>query len=174
MRRYGIHPKALLFFIFSAVALASCYKEPNFALKPEIEYNSIKKDIRIDQFFGGYKDSVVVSVKFQDGDGDLGLNDAEIAEAIKVNNFNYVIKYHRRVNGKYVEYIPLEPLSGFFPRLKNDGKDGPIEGVLSYTMQFLHAFTPKKDSVKFEISIKDRAGNISNSVETDMIILNQF
>lgn len=174
MRSYCIHPKALLFFTFVVFCLSSCYKEPSFSLEPSIEFNSIRKFIRIDQFTTAKKDSVVMTIKFQDGDGDLGLNTEEIGKAQQTNNFNYVIKSYRRVKGNFQEYQSLIPISGFFPRLKDDGKVGPIEGTLSYSMNFEHAFIPKKDTVKFQIHIKDRAGNTSNVVDTEQIILNEF
>ncbi len=166
--------KALLFFVVAGLSVASCYREPSFSLQPEIEFSRIEKFIRIDQFTTARKDSVVISVKFRDGDGDLGLNTEEITKAQQTNDFNYIIRSFRRVRGNFTEYESLVPISGFFPRLKDDGKTGPIEGTLSYSMNFEHAFTPKKDTVKFMIQLKDRSGNLSNSVESEQIILNEF
>jgi hypothetical protein len=66
----------------------------------------------------------------------------------------------------------LVPLSGYFPLLKIDEKPGPLEGTLSYTIQFFHSFTRKNDTLRFDIQIKDRAGNLSNVTETEPIIVN--
>ncbi len=161
-------------FLFTAWLISSCYKEPNFSLNPKIDFDNIKKEIRIDQFTGSNKDSVIVTIDFQDGDGDLGLDETEKAIAQQNDDFNYLIKSFRRKNGNFVEFTPLVPLSGYFPKLKNDDRIGPIEGILSYTIEFPHPFTPKRDTVKFEVQIKDRSGNLSNSVETAEVILNQF
>lgn len=165
------------FLLFAAVAFSGCYKEPEFSATPQIEFESIGKQVRIDQFSGANKDSVVIAVKFQDGDGDLGFNNEEISEAIPNANYNYVVRSFRKVRGSFVEFNNKEdeiPYSGFFFRLKNDDKIGPIEGTLRYSIDFPHPFTPKRDSVQFQITLKDRAGNMSNTVETETIVLNEF
>ncbi len=152
----------------------SCFKEPDFALTPVISFDSITSDIRLDQFIGSTKDSVVVSIKFQDGDGDLGYNETQKAVAQNKDDFNYIVRSFRKKNGKFEGFETLIPLSGYFPSLKIDSKPGPIEGTLSYTIEFFHAFTPKKDTLKFEIQIKDSAGNLSNVATSDEIVLNQI
>lgn len=163
------------FIILAAIgSLVGCYKEVSFDVKPAIEFRSLKKEIRIDQFAGSKKDSVILTIKFQDGDGDLGLNEKEKTTAELKNDFNYIIRIFRKRRGVFTEFIPEVPYSGYFPRLKVDGKTGPIEGTLDYSIDFPHPFTPVKDSLKFQVTIKDRAGNISNTTESEVIVLNEF
>ncbi|MFN3488648.1 MAG: hypothetical protein ACK4YV_05925 [Emticicia sp.] len=163
------------FIILAAIgSLVGCYKEVSFDEKPAIEFRSLKKEIRIDQFAGSKKDSVILTIKFQDGDGDLGLNEKEKTTAELKNDFNYIIRIFRKKRGVFTEYVPDVPYSGYFPRLKTDGKIGPIEGTLDYSIDFPHPFTPIKDSLKFQVTIKDRAGNISNTTESEVIVLNEF
>ncbi|MDP5139851.1 MAG: hypothetical protein NWP83_05190 [Spirosomaceae bacterium] len=162
------------FLLLAAIAFSGCYKEPEFSTSPTIEFDDISKAIRIDQFSGANKDSVTITVKFQDGDGDLGFNNEEIAAAQLSENYNYVVRVFRKVRGNFVEFQPFIPYSGFFFRLKNDDKAGPIEGTLDYSIDFPHPFTPKRDSVQFQIYLKDRAGNVSNTIETETIVLNEF
>lgn len=160
--------------LFAAVTFAGCYKEPEFPVTPVIEFDDITKAIRIDQFSGANKDSVTISIKFQDGDGDLGLNNEETAAAQLSEDYNYVVRVFRKVRGNFVEFEPFIPYSGFFFRLNDSDKPSPIEGVLDYSIDFPHPFTPKRDSVQFQIYLKDRAGNISNTIETETIVLNEF
>lgn len=163
------------FIILAAISsLIGCYKETTFDVKPAIEFKTLKKEIRIDQFAGSKKDSVILTIKFQDGDGDLGLNEKEKTTAELKNDFNYIIRIFRKRRGVFTEFVPDVPYSGYFPRLKADGKIGPIEGTLDYSIDFPHPFTPVKDSLKFQVTIKDRAGNISNTTESDVIVLNEF
>ena len=167
--------KVSVLVVFSVVALVTgCYKEVSFDVKPYIEFKDLRKEIRLDQFSGTKKDSVILTVKFQDGDGDLGLNEQEKAAAQTNKDYNYIIRLFRKKNGNFQEFIPPRPYSGFFPRLKSDGKLGPIEGTLDYSVDFPHPFVLPKDSIKFEVTIKDRAGNISNSIESSVIVLNEF
>ncbi len=175
MRKHVNTPKALIIILMTSLIFSSCYKEPSFGFVPAIEFNDISKDIRIDQYTGAKKDSIILTVKFQDGDGDLGFDTEEIGNIVDRTDFNYVVRLFRKDKGTFIEYKPLETLSGFFPKLKNDDKVGPIEGNLSYRIQIETAFWPyKKDTVKFEVYIKDRAGNKSNSTESEPIIINQF
>jgi hypothetical protein len=163
------------FIILAAIgSLVGCYKETTFDVKPAIEFKDLKKEIRIDQFAGSKKDSVILTIKFQDGDGDLGLNEKEKTAAELKSDFNYIIRIFRKKRGVFTEYVPAVPYSGYFPRLKTDGKLGPIEGTIDYSIDFPHPFTPVKDSLKFQVTIKDRAGNISNTTESEVIVLNEF
>ena len=169
------HFQGFIFFSLLALCLSSCYKEPNFEMTPAIEFEAITKDIRLDQFTGAKKDSIIVSIKFKDGDGDLGLNSEERGTDAKQPNYNYVVKSYRKIKGTFTAFNTPETLSGFYPRLKTDDKNGPIEGILRYRIEIETAFWPvKKDTVKFEVYIKDRAGNQSNTIETTPIVLNQL
>jgi len=146
---------------------------PEFPNTPEIEFADIVSILRVDELTGGYKDSVVISVKFKDGDGDLGYTQREIDSlAERGGGHNFLVKQFRRVKGNYVPYEPLESQSGYFHRLSGD-KPGPIEGTIHYSgIQVYHSFYPyAKDTVKFEIYIRDRAGNTSNTIMTDSVIL---
>ncbi len=167
--------KVSVLAVFSVMALMTgCYKEISFDIKPYIEFSDLRKEIRLDQFSGSKKDSVILTIKFQDGDGDLGLNEEEKKVAVEKQDFNYIIRIFRQKNGVFKEVPQEVPYSGFFPRLKSDNKKGPIEGKLDYSLVYFQDFTPKKDSLKYQITIKDRSGNISNTVESKVIILNEF
>jgi hypothetical protein len=175
MRFYKNIRKATFFYFLVGFVVSACYKEPNFALAPLIEFNSISKAIRLDQFTGAKKDSIVLQINYKDGDGDLGYNADEVGSVVPRTDYNYILKTFRKKNGIYTAFSPQENLSGFFPRLKNDEKKAPIEGKLGYRIQIETAFWPyKKDTVKFSITIKDRASNLSNTVESLPIIINEF
>jgi len=58
--------------IVSLVALSACYTPPEFPIEPSIEYsNIIFKDIE------NLPDSLILTIKFRDGNGDLGLSTNE-------------------------------------------------------------------------------------------------
>jgi hypothetical protein len=171
--RFFNQKATLVTFILGIVA-SSCYKEPVFSLTPEITYAGFEKEILVDAFSGANKDSLVISLDFTDGDGDLGLSETEKAAAEQKQEYNFFVKTFRKKNGKITEFTPFIPYSGFFPRLKNDDRPGPIKGTLSYSIEFPHPFTPKRDSLQFQVYIKDRAGNLSNVATTDVIVLNEF
>ncbi len=161
-------------FLGTIFLLAGCYVEPNFDFKPNIIGIDIRKEIRIDQFTGSKKDSVILTTTFQDGDGDVGVNEKEKAAAQVKNDFNYIVRIFRKKKGVFTEFIPTVPYSGFLFRQRTDDKIGPIESKVEYSIDFPHPFTPVKDSLKFQVTIKDRAGNLSNSVESKLIVLHEF
>ncbi|MFC0184573.1 hypothetical protein ACFFJX_19410 [Pseudarcicella hirudinis] len=121
---------------------------------------------------------MILTIDFQDGNGDLGMTQDEFSgtkvtsPSLKGIN-NYEVKVFRAKNGTFSEVQFSPSLSGFIPfYFKPDGKSGPIEGTVDYSIAFLHAFTPKKDTLKFEVRIRDRALNYSNSVQSSQIVLN--
>jgi hypothetical protein len=162
------------FIILAIVAtLSGCYKETTFDVKPAIEFKELRKMIVFDSFSRIKKDSLILTIKFQDGDGDLGLDTRD--SVLRKQGFNYVIKPFRKKKGVFEEFTNNGvPYSGYFIRLKSDGKIGPIEGTLDYSVDFFQNSVAKKDSIKFQVTIKDRAGHLSNTVESSIIILNEF
>ncbi len=165
--------KIIAGLLISSTFLGGCFSVPEFPLTPEIEFDRISSVPRLDQTIGAYKDSIVISVKFKDGDGDLGYEQREIDSLRqRGGGQNFIIKQFRKDKGKYVEYIPLDPLPLYFHRLSSD-KPGPLEGIIHYNgVQLLHSFYPyARDTIRFEVYIKDRAGNTSNTVVTDSVVV---
>ena len=76
--------KTLLIFL-SSVILASCFDSPEFSNIPKIKFESI--------YFGKARnefspDSLVVKITFEDGDGDLGLEQSFVDEPFPPTNFD--------------------------------------------------------------------------------------
>ncbi len=167
--------------------LWACVKEPEWSSVPAISFQQIQKISKIsnDGFGGQTKiDSVVMSVHFQDGDGDLGITQAEIiANPTKYKDFrNFEVNVLLKKNGKYVPVSFSPSLGGLMNfKFKADQKSGPIEGTVDYSTQFVYAFykgysslfTEKNDTLKFQIYIRDNALQTSNVVETDPIVIFQ-
>lgn len=171
--------KYCLFFI-SASILMSCIEKPDFPSEPSITFESIKVDNVVDQTLSGlgqrvFKDSVTISIGFRDGDGDLGVNETDKEKLEKGGKFNYVVSRLVRRNGKFVVQNPIPSHSGIFVNLKAySSKPGPIEGSLTYSIDFLPLNSSRKDTVKFEVKIIDRANNESNVITTDSVLVNRL
>lgn len=150
--------------------MTGCVSEPKFSLRPDIDFDKIEI-IRTSDQLGNTTDSVTISVKFTDGDGDLGVLD-------QANDpDNYFINVFLRRNNQYVEFqFPNQELKfgGKFSDL-SDGATGPIQGTLLYSFNISPAAykdMPKNDIWKFQVYLKDRAGNYSDTVFTDSIRVN--
>ncbi|MDJ1493925.1 hypothetical protein QNI19_13360 [Cytophagaceae bacterium DM2B3-1] len=151
---------------------------PKFSDTPKITFDKI----RIGQE-ATRRDTLYISVKFQDGDGDIG------REAnTDTSDWNYKIIPYKKFRGEFVPVVFEDAQSEklfirgtTIPVLKPDGRKGPIEGtmtqiILGITQVNLFPLTPEdsmkllfNDIVKFKIQIKDEAGHLSNEVESDEV-----
>lgn len=161
--------------------LNACYDKPQFPLSPQIGFNDINTRVVQNQNTLSMTDEVTITIDFQDGDGDLGLNEADtlppfqrLNEDGTPNEFNrnYRINVFEERNGEFVPYTYPDPdfvFGGRFPRLNEENKETPLEGTLSYEIIFQHNLIEANTLLKFEVQILDRALNLSNIIETDTI-----
>jgi len=92
--------RGLVGMLVMAVALNACFKAPEFPIIPEIEYSNInlKKGPPATLENPAPADTLILWVKFKDGDGDLGLDGSETG--IPYNDrFYYVFK-----DGSFLNY----------------------------------------------------------------------
>jgi hypothetical protein len=76
--------KTLLLFGFSVLLISSCFNPPEFPVTPEIEFEDIYfKEIGNNST----PDSLVLTISFKDGDGDLGLGDNDVDDPFHEQDF---------------------------------------------------------------------------------------
>lgn len=140
----------VLVFLVS-VALAACKKADEIGPIPEIEFISVTP-----QNVQEYTDSLVFTIKYRDGDGDLGENDPDAENFFLADSRNNVI-YKFRI-----------------PQLAPDNSSIITEGNLNVTLANT-AIVDGSSSQTFSYSIyvKDRAGNQSNTVVTSPVTVTQ-
>lgn len=63
----------LLFLPGLILAISACQKVPEYPVIPQIEFAKINRYIVSNPFFSVKIDSIIITVNFKDGDGDLGL-----------------------------------------------------------------------------------------------------
>lgn len=178
-----------LLIMLLALGLAGC-PPPEFSDVPVIAFKSIRTLPLSD------KDSLVISILYRDGTGDLGLgpNDTGAPFDAEPYVYNYHITAYKRLGRNdqgNVNYEPVQfPTPGFtfngrFPVLKPDGQAGPIEGDLDYSMpiEFPQDLTNQRyilpgDTLRFDIFIYDRGGqrgrqnpNRSNTITTGEVVV---
>jgi hypothetical protein len=84
-------------FLFIGLGLSACFNPPEYPVQPQIEFESIVYREYGTGFDSEY-DSLILTLKFKDGDGDLGLDPSEIAAPYN-NKF-----YYRFADGKFLNY----------------------------------------------------------------------
>ena len=149
--------------------LSSCFKKDDFSSTPAIEFQS----------FDILGDSAKITISFQDGEGDIGLEPDQLSPPFDVNStyhYNLFLKYYEKVDGQ--GWQPGLDLSGepivFRNRLRPiyTGKPKSIKGTIEYTIEpiFYNQLSTDNDTIKYEIMLVDRELNESEWIETGTII----
>ena len=90
--------------VILAVFVAACADPPQYSNTPEIIFDNI---IFRDVADPSAVDSLIISVRFKDGDGDLGLDATETGSPYHDKT------YYRFANGVYVTYKTKRTVAGF-------------------------------------------------------------
>ena len=153
--------------LFSLLGMASCGKIQNLPPEPHIEYKSFTvfdtTDLLGNTIMGGK-----LKFHFEDGDGDLGLAVPEDTEA--ADTINLFVTLFRMTNGKISpapDNDPYKPTGFRIPYMERTGQNKILKGDISVI--FFYLFYSKEDSIRYDFYIKDRAGNLSNTVSTSVI-----
>jgi hypothetical protein len=178
-----------------AASLNSCLKAPEYSTTPSISFNNIQIK-RAPSVKGSQPlDTIRITINYQDGDGDLGLTSAEQKVAPftfrnpdstynKFNNNFFIEAYVRnRTSSRYQLLVTKSTTNpalyagydGAFghPTTSTDSKAAPIKGTLTYkpiAFGLGDVFQPG-DSVRFEVSIADRALHVSNTITTSSVYI---
>lgn len=185
--------KKAIFFIcailLTGCLVTSCDLIPDFSRQPSISFKGITP-FRLNS---PLRDSLIITISFQDGDGNLGLSAQDVNPPFNADTtvngqrqanpffFNYHISTFKKMNGSFVlaEFAtPNFNFNGRFPVLKPDGESGPIEGELDYSVRieppqsFINErFIQVGDTLQFEIFIYDRDLKKSNTVRTSEVVV---
>jgi hypothetical protein len=159
----------------------SCRKFEEYPIEPEIKFDQF---VLLLNNQTGKTERGVLSVSYTDGDGDLGLRPRDTFPPFNSGSkyyYNFLITYFEKQNGVFVE-VPLlswNPdeqkydtitFSSRFPNLTPDHGNKAIKGIIQDTL-YVNNPLSDFDTIKFKVSIYDRALHLSNEVETSEIIV---
>lgn len=141
-------------FLFFASFLYACSSEPKspFSNTPEIAFVSISPDTVKE-----LNDSIIITISYKDGDGDLGENTAD-QKNLFLNDTRIDVTEQYRIS-QLVPNIAQVPIQGKI-KIRVDGT------VMSSSDSSL-----KAESLLYTIKVKDRAGNFSNLLYTKAITI---
>lgn len=148
----------ILSVLMLAVSLSfvACNKDGDLSPIPTIEVMGVAIENN------GFKDTAAtVTIYFADGDGDLGVYDDGTQ---KQNNF--IISCFEKKNDVWGFLIDL---SAPFPTITPTGSNKSIDGTIDYLMPLPPNVS--NDTLRYELYIIDRAGNQSNKVTTEEIVV---
>jgi hypothetical protein len=160
-----------LYALFLTCFIAACVSPPDYPLEPQIAFVSLtngsgnpKNAMRQGQL--GTEDSLFVTISFTDGDGDLGSTGSKGQDS--VNIFLLDKRDNRSVENFRMPFIPEQGAG--------NGISGEIRMLLFTTC--CNVIPPCEPSTKkpidtliYDIYIKDRKGNKSNTIQSAPIYL---
>lgn len=144
-KNFKISGFIILFFL---TIIASCKKEQTeISAVPEITFVSVTP-IAAKEF----QDSLIFTISYKDGDGDLGENSPDVKNLFLTDN-RIGITYSYRIQ-----------------QLAPDGANIAIQGNLNTVLKNI-AITDSSNQQQatFSIYVTDRAGNMSNTVTSSVV-----
>jgi hypothetical protein len=151
------------------LAFVACKKQPVFPVEPHIEYVSLTKI----QNTSGYDDKGTLKLSFTDGDGDIGLSDADTQapfDSASVYFYNFFITYFEKQHGIYKEVALPFSNNSRIPIINPDAENKSIQGTIEIEL-FINNYFSTYDTIKFDCYIVDRALHQSNTISTPDIII---
>jgi hypothetical protein len=126
----------------------SCKKDSPLDEKPVISFVRIYPDT-----VKAFTDSIMVEITYEDGDGDIGENNAYVQNLFLTDQRNQ-LRYGFRVGRIAAEGSPA------------------IRGSLVVVMPYINLINaPGPESTSFTIVLSDRAGHTSNAVVSSPIVV---
>lgn len=151
-----------------ALLIVACRKEEKYPVVPAIEFVSLVANEDAEN-----GTDVRLTFKFQDGDGDIGLNEDDTQAPFDTSSiyyYNCFISYFEKQNGDFVEVELPSTLNMRIPRLSNNTPES-ISGEITLDLFANNPFSPY-DTIRYELYIVDRALNHSNTITTTEYISN--
>ena len=142
---------ALVLLLALMAFIPSCKKDSGISVVPSITFDSISPNPAIK-----YQDSILIVISYVDGDGDLGIDSADVKNLFITDSRNGVVSQFR------------------IPQLAPTGANIAIEGNLDIVLP-PQLFTNDNDTTEtatYSIYVVDRAGHKSNTVTTKPLVIN--
>ena len=148
----------------------SCRKIQQLPATPHIDFTSFTIFDTTD-ILGNSSKGGRLKFRFEDGDGDLGLNPPTIAG--RTDSTDLFLTLFRKKAGSMDSVSGLDPLLPSpalrIPFMERLGQNKILKGTISVT--FIYQSYLPTDTIKYDFYIKDRALNESNVVSTNEIVL---
>ena len=158
----------ILSLMIASTILSSCFKNEEYPVEPIITNPTLSL----------VGDSLLLTFDFTDGDGDIGLNPNELEAPFDEESYYYY--------NLYIEYFEKDDVEGWVQGLDAEddsivfeyrlkpiivkGKSRGIKGTIEVYMQpYYNAASAQSDTVKYQITLIDKALNESNPLETGEI-----
>ncbi len=168
-----------IFLFFAIASISACVKAPSYPIEPQIEFVSVATTNSIIYLNGGVPVYVpdTITISFTDGDGDISVYDNPADSLLCIDPCAYADGDTSCINiaSKNVFVVDSRDTciatyntAYIEPQGKFESISGEIKILHKIFMKkcFVPAVTCAPETVTFKIRIKDRAGHLSNEIET--------
>ena len=166
--RKSILPVIASTITISFILMTSCMKKESFSIIPQIGFVSYYNVFDT----GHIAKRGILTISFQDGDGDIGLYSWDTSPPFDTGSiyyYNYYIDYYEKRNGIFVKDTLPIPFNTRIPYLTPDDPNKNIKGIIVDTLS-LNPW-PVYDTIQFSMYIYDRALHKSNVITTPQIVV---
>lgn len=139
----------ILPLLLAVMSLLACNQEPFFPVEPKIEFVSISPS----EVKSGV-DSILITFRFQDGDGDLGAVDGQPNLQL--------------IDSRVDQGLPLDRATNYYvlPDLTPEARNPSIQGEITIKMDFTVVLPPAAEQdVRFQIKLWDQAENLATPLD---------
>jgi hypothetical protein len=150
--------KLACWIICAALFVIGCKKSDQYSDIPAITF----KSLTVQQSTAGFDSTSHLIISFTDGDGDIGSIQYE-----GVPN-NIIIAQFSKLNGSWVN--DSTDWSGHLPYLTPTGNNKALTGEIATDISL--PWPKTNDTIRYSVSIIDRALHQSNSIITSEIVIN--
>ena len=147
--------RKVLILILPLLVFAACDDSPVFPETPAIEFISITPD-EVPQLT---TDGLTLKFRYQDGDGDLGYEGTDGPANLFVTD----------LRAQFINN-PGRTSAYSIPSLTPDTRKPSIQGEIEIQI-FSPLYEPSEEPLIFEVYMVDRAGNVSNVIQTDPVTI---
>ncbi len=159
-----------LFLLLPLASFYACVQPPDYPEAPEIEFLQLNKDTIV-QGSPNHDDELQISFSFKDGDGDLGL---ESSKPIVLTDLRDGSQQWTFGFDALPEVGAANGISGEITVIVRTGFSGvcciyDIDDQVSPCGQ--PSLVEPFDTLIYSIQLTDRAGNVSNTIETPPIFV---
>ncbi len=155
-------------FLLLSTALTACFKKKKFSEIPSIQFIEFTRS----------NDSAKMTLAFQDGEGDIGLEEDQMEAPYNPESryyYNLYMVYYEKDD--VLGWIPGTDFNGDSIVFKNrilpvyHGKEKGIEGKIIADIEplFYNPFSTQSDTIKYRIQLIDRALHESQWIESEVI-----
>lgn len=154
------------------LGIFSCVDPPEYPIEPEIEFVSISADT-----ITAISDEIIITFSFTDGDGDLGFeqfsgDSCDLCDSSCYQHPTYslflVDSREGLVDSQSVQC--LQPYD--MPFVPTKGSSDAIAGEIDVKVSGVFCFPfVATDSLFYYVTLRDRAGHFSNTIQTPVFYL---